>query len=168
MSKLIDCGFKITPFLTTEKSEQSFTSTAANTIAEWAKVLYEKYENAQEVANAVSEYHLLIGSETPLSGRVGKSAEEIKKIFLENSENIIDLKAMCAWMREAIKFKEKLGVAIDCYESPALIEVESAPHTVTDEERQYVEDLRRQLRELKGDPTLHEAEMACDLFQKLK
>ena len=168
MSKLIDCGFKITPFLTTEKSEQSFTSTAANTIAEWAKLLYEKFENAQEVANAVSEYHLLIGSETPLSGRVGKSAEEIKKIFLENSENIIDLKAMCAWMREAIKFKEKLGVAIDCYESPALVEVKAAPHTVTDKERQYVEYLRRQLFELKSDPTLHQAEVACGLVPKAK
>ena len=168
MSKLIDCGFKITPFLTTEKSEQSFTSTAANTIAEWAKLLYEKFENAQEVANAVSEYHLLIGSETPLSGRVGKSAEDIKKIFLENSENIIDLKAMCAWMREAIKFKEKLGVAIDCYESPALVEVKAAPHTVTDEERQYVEDLRRQLFELKSDSTLHQAEVACKLVPKAK
>ena len=168
MSKLIDCGFKITPFLTTEKSEQSFTSTAANTIAEWAKLLYEKFENAQEVANAVSEYHLLIGSETPLSGRIGKSAEDIKKIFLENSENIIDLKAMCAWMREAIKFKEKLGVAIDCYESPALVEVKAAPHTVTDEERQYVEDLRRQLFELKSDSTLHQAEVACKLVPKAK
>ena len=168
MSKLIDCGFKITPFLTTEKSEQSFTSTAANTIAEWAKVLYEKYENAQEIANAVSEYHLLIGSDTPLPGRAGKSAEEIKKIFLQGSENIIDLKAMCAWMREAIKFKEQLNIAINCYESPTLVEVKKAPHTVTDEERQYVEDLRRQLRELKSDPALHEAEVACECVQEAK
>lgn len=168
MSKLIDCGFKIAPFLTAEKSEQSFTSTAANTIAEWAKLLYEKFENAQETANAVSESHRLIGSETPLPGRAGKSAEEIKQMFLEGSENIIDLKAMCAWMREAIKFKEKLGLAIDCYKSPALVEVKAAVHNVTDEERQYVNDLRRQLQELERDPALHQAEVACELVPQAK
>lgn len=86
-------------------SESGLTSTSANFMANLAKESYRKLES--ELENMVfytTNAKLLGGSEQSLIREGTKSVSDVK----EKLESIAQLKALIAWLREAIKAKDRL------------------------------------------------------------
>lgn len=99
------------------KSEEIFfnkdnglTSTQANHLANIAKELYQTDLDKANKVSFVSSYITIAGSDKVYQTTKGMSLEEYKSI---NLGRIGQLNTFCAWMREAIKAKDKALERLD-------------------------------------------------------
>ena len=87
--------------------ESGLTTTSANYTANLAKEAYRLLEDGLNQIRYYTTYVGLLSSDEPKELRVGDTKEQLSQ--LENSlRSIADLKTLIAWLREAIKAKERL------------------------------------------------------------
>ena len=113
------------PIVSPYFGENGLTSTSANTIANRLKHLYEATESDLQSVDFVEQKFGLIGtSEKNFSllkeGRKSCTVEE----YISKLELIAECKAFIAFLREAIKAKNKLSEEVDDYMSEALAHLE--------------------------------------------
>lgn len=118
------------PFFGTE----GLTSTSANHIADVAKEHYESLEEELAAINFVEEAISVVGSVDKTVSVLG-TPDVLDKINAYLAE-IAELKALIAWVREAIKQKEDFGKTLGHYMSDEYMNLEQPerPRTRTQEE----------------------------------
>ncbi|MBR6128903.1 MAG: hypothetical protein IKQ07_04630 [Bacteroidaceae bacterium] len=89
------------------------TSTSANHVANMAK---ESVRNTSNGLSAISFFNTtvsLLSGGTPQTSKLGSKREELDDI-LKSLEAIGEANALCAWLREAIKARERLLSEVKC------------------------------------------------------
>ena len=95
--------------------EEGLTSTSANHIANIAKEYYQSLEAELDATNFIKEEIAIVGSIEKTETNTG--TPDILNAVDENIKNIIAAKALIAWLREAIKLKNKLNTQLSHYVS---------------------------------------------------
>lgn len=125
-----------TVFLT---NEEGLTSTSANHLANIAKEACKEFEQALENVSFVNvDLQLISSNETHSYSKGLTSTSELNSMI----KKIADLKAFCAWVREAIKYKDMLltttnDLSIEDYEKLTHTECPAKPKSptlITDED----------------------------------
>lgn len=93
-------------FFTTNKNELSLSSTSANHIANLAKEAYEKLESKLNSTSFIRETITVIGSTAETDVKLSQAG--LVTSAPDILEEICEYKSLIAWLREAIKEKEKL------------------------------------------------------------
>ena len=91
--------------------ENGLTSTSANHIANIAKEYVEELEQYLNNIHFVNHYVGLVGQDAKLFAK-GKDEDDIDNID-DMLSNIISAKSLCAWLREAIKEKQRYTKEVD-------------------------------------------------------
>lgn len=95
-----------THFFTTNKNELSLSLTSANHIANLAKEAYEKLESKLNSTSFIRETITIIGSTAETNVKLSQAG--LITIVPDILKEIYEYKSLIAWLREAIKEKEKL------------------------------------------------------------
>ena len=114
--------------------EDGLTSTSANHIANIAKEYYQSLEAELDATNFIKEEIAIVGSIEKTETNTG--TPDILNAVDENIKNIIAAKALIAWLREAIKLKNKLNTQLSHYVSDEYtnLRMPEQPHVKTKEE----------------------------------
>ena len=87
--------------------DSGLTSTSANHVANMAK---ESVRNISDELDGVNFYGTtvcLLSAGKPMESKVGKTAEELERVY-DNLAHIGEVHALIAWLREAIKARERM------------------------------------------------------------
>lgn len=113
---------------------EGLTSTSANHIANLAKEFYESLEAELSATNFVKEEISIVGED----GRTetNKGTPDIIRKVDSYLNQIIAAKSLIAWLREAIKLKERYAKELGTYRSEEYsnLEYPERPHTRTKQE----------------------------------
>ena len=111
-------------YFTTNSTEVGLSSTSANHIANLAKEAYEKLEHQLDGTSFVRETITVIGSTAETNIKI--PTPQVLTFAPTILKDICDLKSLIAWLREAIKEKERLFNENKQYQSQEYIDAVNA------------------------------------------